>query len=1452
MISEPPEIDKRSFSDLVKILKDKAPHYTPEWPGYDDKDPGAALIKIFSYISGNVLDRLNQVPRKNFIAFLDMLGIKLLPAQPARVPVTFKLAKGTENGILIPKKTQAAAAKTEQHDELPFETEQNLLAIPGGIKKVISIDPAKDAIYLPPPDFLDEDSESLGQQTYKMVLSASSGANNFQLDHVTDLEEGDFIKITGRSAGEGSSVSGCSICGTADSQSESGKTEYAVISGISGTIITITDKLLYSHPPDTVVEKIMKFTVFEAGNMQEHSLYIGHKDLFNVKSRAKFILSVAHHKGKETGVTPLKVSWAYWGEAKGDEGEDWREFIAIDKTQGLSANGAIELIKTAEGEIKEKEINSIKSRWIRCRVKEPLPVGPSRKLPELNTITFVVKSSGDKLMPDQAFNNDISLDITQPFYPFGTEPRIFDNLCVASEEIFSKKGAKIKLDFDLEPRGILGTPAAIYSGQREYIKIFARGTYGRLVEVEIASSSDYSSDWTDHGLPPDTKIVSEAAPAAVTDNQGSTGNVYVFVTAENGHLVERFYNGSQWQWLDHGTPVDGVEVKSDPSAIYGDDTVGNIIISVFVTGSDGNMYEFYRDAGNMTGQWQSRRKHSASIQSSPYAVYAELTASYKIRIRIFAGGSDGRLYGLDCEAGDKSAGIWTDYGLPDGVNGVKVDSRPYAAVSTSGIKAYVKGSDGRLWEFNGLINSWNGLGLPPGAYVDSDPHGYFDDPVNLTGRHIFIRDSGNGLWERLDANWKNHKAPGHVMLKFSPFVLPPPMHSTTKYIFSASSRNSLAGRVIGLAESWNEYKDPDETSVNPVLTWEYWNKTGWVAIKGISDKTSNLLKSGEIKFDLPSDTDETEVAGQKSYWIRARIVGGDYGKETFALSRNSKTSELSGYAQQVISTKSTIRPPLVNSLTISYEVITEQYPEKCLAYNNLAYIDQTDTCIGKDKIFSPFAQLDEKNRTVYLGFGKSFSGGPVRIFFDASELSYTDEKKPKLEWTYSTDKKWGEMSYLDSTEGLIRADMLEFIVPSGFAGRSLFGSYLYWIKGSLAEGEYEASPCLGGIYPNTTWAIQAETIKDEILGSSDGEPSQTFSFLKTPVLEGEKIVVSEVLSDEEKKHLVDASGEDALYEVKDDSGEVKEVRVLWSEVQDFFDSTPKSRHYTLDRATGKVLFGDGLNGMIPPAGDDNIRAVSYQTGGGAQGNVKAEEIKSLKSSVAGVNKAVNHVAAGGGADTATVDQMLETGPAMISHRNRAVTAEDFEWLAKQSSRKVAKARCLPNTNNRITAGRERETETGWVTVIIVPDEKTPEPLPSLELKRKVRKYLEGHCANTLSYVRHVNVDGPFYMKINVSVDVFVVSIDVSSKVEREVRKKMNAFFHPLTGGPEGKGWEFGRDVSVSDIYALLEDIDGVDHVENLKIGAEGADGEDVLEIKRNFLVANGIHAVKIHAINGGS
>ena len=114
---------------------------------------------------------------------------------------------------------------------------------------------------------------------------------------------------------------------------------------------------------------------------------------------------------------------------------------------------------------------------------------------------------------------------------------------------------------------------------------------------------------------------------------------------------------------------------------------------------------------------------------------------------------------------------------------------------------------------------------------------------------------------------------------------------------------------------------------------------------------------------------------------------------------------------------------------------------------------------------------------------------------------------------------------------------------------------------------------------------------------------QEFELMNRPVVDAE-VWVNEVawLSEGEKQALLNKNGSRDAEARKDSSGRFSEFWVRWEKVADFSSSDGRSRHYLLDRTSGKIRFGNGIRGMIPPLGMNNIKA-SYRTGGGEAGNL---------------------------------------------------------------------------------------------------------------------------------------------------------------------------------------------------------------------------------------------------------
>jgi predicted phage baseplate assembly protein len=230
-------------------------------------------------------------------------------------------------------------------------------------------------------------------------------------------------------------------------------------------------------------------------------------------------------------------------------------------------------------------------------------------------------------------------------------------------------------------------------------------------------------------------------------------------------------------------------------------------------------------------------------------------------------------------------------------------------------------------------------------------------------------------------------------------------------------------------------------------------------------------------------------------------------------------------------------------------------------------------------------------------------------------------------------------------------------------------------------------------------------------------------------------------------------------------------------------------------------------------------------------------VKELRTSLPFVDSVTNVVAASGGSDAETVDDVLERGPQTIKNRDRAVTTEDYVWLAQQASTLVHRVKCLPTT--RPTVNEQLQFDPGSVTLLLVPESEEPRPRPSQQLIRQVRDEL---LARSLSILKlQIFVIPPTYIDVRVRAEVIPVVPEEASVVEGRIENRLRTFLHPVQGGPEGQGWEFGRNVYISEIYQVIEDVEGVDVVLSLVLNDDSALQE--VEIGDNELPSSATHDI---------
>ena len=669
------------------------------------------------------------------------------------------------------------------------------------------------------------------------------------------------------------------------------------------------------------------------------------------------------------------------------------------------------------------------------------------------------------------------------------------------------------------------------------------------------------------------------------------------------------------------------------------------------------------------------------------------------------------------------------------------------------------------------------------------------------------------------------------------------------------SRGNRPGESITLNLWSSQVSSPSgatSPSPAPTLQWEYWNGSGWRSI-GTSvyggaasaangcqfyDYSRGFSAGGNVVFSFDQPPQPTTVNGQSNYWVRVRIIGGS---RSFPF----------GYVGTPQGTMATAPALSLNGLSCTYAVDNAVSGHPFTPDAIVLRDGYDDMLVSPDSAFRAFPVAPDRGRSVYLGFTlpaalSSFPQQTVSLYLELAEIPYgrvtpdnsTAAIPPRLGWYYWNGSAWDALLVNDGTACLTRSGLIEFLPPADFATRSLFQSDgCWWLRVSWESGDYKFLPRLRRALLNTVPALQLSSISGAVLGSSTGETSQAFQFARTPVLAGPAV---EVLEPElppaaERAALLAEEGADAIAVVAGTPG----AWVRWHEVTDFYASGPRDRHYVLDHTSGGLRFGDGQHGLIPPAGASNIRAARYQIGGGSAGNVDAGQVTQLRSVLPYVDSVTNWIAASGGVEAEDTASLLERAPREVRHRERAVTVEDYQDLARLASPEVARCLAVPLRDLSVDpAGTVPRP--GVVSLIVVPNAPTAKPVPSMELIGRVSDFLAGH---QLPVVEEVVV-GPEYVDVSVSAQIAVAQLEGAGDIGQAARGALDAFLHPLSGGFDGRGWNFGRTPHVSDLYRVLEAVPGVDYVRSLTV-ALSDDQRPGAGATGRFLVASGMHRLDL-------
>lgn len=474
------------------------------------------------------------------------------------------------------------------------------------------------------------------------------------------------------------------------------------------------------------------------------------------------------------------------------------------------------------------------------------------------------------------------------------------------------------------------------------------------------------------------------------------------------------------------------------------------------------------------------------------------------------------------------------------------------------------------------------------------------------------------------------------------------------------------------------------------------------------------------------------------------------------------------------------------------------------------YMDYLPRVAGDGDYADAFQGMPLPGQALYFGFPEVVDAHILSFTIDCIvEGIGVDPRDPPLAWEgwCGPTRGWQRcMVELDETGGLNQLGRVVVHLPDGMESRVLSAQALHWVRLRIIQARpgqpsYSASPqirsvtveSIGGRVP----ATHSTPVIGEILERATGQPGESFELQNTPLLPR--------LDDEFLEAQDPVTGEWAR----------------WDEVESFRFSTAEDRHYTLDGVAGAIELGptirqrDGseraYGATLLPG--QAVRFSRYRYGGGVSGNVGANTLTVLKSSIPYIARVTNFNAAVGGLDPESLEAAKFRAPNALRSQDRAVAPADYEFLAYQSSRLVARARCIQVR----TDGSGNSAPPGTVELLLVPllprdHPRTVDALqPTPELISTVREYLDDRRLLATQLV----VDGAAYLGVRIEASIVVEPNTDPETVRQRVADRLTDYLDPLVGGAEGTGWPFGRDLYLSEVQGVVQSVPGVRFAEDV-------------------------------------
>jgi Baseplate J-like protein len=457
-----PAIDGRDSDAILAEFKQRLPGHVPKW-NPTDKSAGAALGQIFSHFIVAILHRLNQAPAKNKLAFLDLLGLRLVPAQAARAPIVFKLSDGATDSS-APAGTQIAAPPPPgSTQQIVFETEQDIGVAGATLAEVVSLWPGRDqyidhsaAVKQHQPITLFEPLKLKATEHVLYLahptLLAFAGATHLQVEF--DLEQGSssplqliweywdgkvwrgfktFKPSCLEAAEKGhDGTNGLTRPGSVHLNTDCAQTALTAVNGV--TSYWIRGRLDQTLPPDPELLLPVAASLRVRTEIDQGLQWILESAAVIDQTTAPSSIAVTVEDKQGAAVSGVQVTLTF---------DDPGISPPITKLTGSSPSECEFTFSTLPGG--SAFAISFNAAGVNALFRGATP-DPPRAL----TIAIIPRTVRG-LPPDKAISDGKALDVTKEFFPFGQAPIPGSAMYFKLDEVFTKPGANVDVYVDAQP-----------------------------------------------------------------------------------------------------------------------------------------------------------------------------------------------------------------------------------------------------------------------------------------------------------------------------------------------------------------------------------------------------------------------------------------------------------------------------------------------------------------------------------------------------------------------------------------------------------------------------------------------------------------------------------------------------------------------------------------------------------------------------------------------------------------------------------------------------------------------------------------------------------------------------------------------------------------------------------------------------------------------------------------